>query len=162
AVADPARPAPSAKRRPVDLPEPDGGRPRREAVPVTTYYIRNPDLVAYSIGDQLHLLRPEQPETMIGPADPAAVTLALAGLANPVDEAGLAELFEPTTAQLLIDRHVIVAGSLDELGAPATARSESTRCGHLLVGVSGSVAAIQAATMLLPLLFGFAEKVDVI
>ncbi len=130
---------------------------------MTRRFVRNPELVAYSVGDRLHLLRPGLPETVIGPTDPAAICAALEAVATPVTEEELAALLEPATARLLLDRRVLVELSDDEVAAfGADPLERPPRCGRLVVGVSGAIASISAVSALAPVLHGFAEEVDVI
>jgi len=126
-------------------------------------YVRNPELVAYAVGDRLHLLRPGLPETVIGPTDTAAICAVLEAVATPVTEEELAELLEPATSRLLVDRRVLVELSADDAAdSEADPLARKPRCGHLVLGVSGTVACTSAVSALAPLLHGFAEKVDVI
>lgn len=126
-------------------------------------FLRNPSFAMVVQRDSCIFFRPDETSVTVGPPVSAMLIQFMQEAALPMSEERVGLCLDQETKDLLVRERIMLHAPLPVLKMllPAPAKSNKS-CRHLVLGLTGAISSVQVVPLVLDLLDGFADKVDVI
>jgi phosphopantothenoylcysteine decarboxylase/phosphopantothenate--cysteine ligase len=127
------------------------------------FYLRNPSSVCVSRYDSYLFVLPHGECVRLEPIETERLSTGLGRLATPVAHADIHECVDEPTLEFLVRHKIVLTGPHEQLAALVPWSRPSVRpCRHLVLCVTGAVAAMHTPSIVFDLFHHFAETVEIV
>jgi hypothetical protein len=127
------------------------------------YLMRNPAVVMLAGDNSCYFLRPGRVPVVLPSPDIAAIARLMQACSEPILESHANQLIDGQIKSVLLEERVLLRaseGELKELVKPQKPAAKA--CKNLVLGLTGAVHSAQISPLVMDLLHGFTETIDVI